>query len=152
MNPQRAEIVRIAKTWLGTKYHHHAQVKGVGADCATFIAEVFFEAGLVERFEVENYSPQWHLHRNSEKYMNRILEYAHEVETPRAGDIVLWKFGRTYSHAGIVIEWPFIIHEYVTSGCVIDDISKAKWLRKIGENTTDKGKERPVKFFSHWGD
>lgn len=152
MNEQRARIVEIAKSWIGTPYHHHGQVKGAGSDCATFIAEVFFEAGIVDRFVIEKYSPQWHLHRNSEKYMQKILEYAHQVETPQPGDIVLWKFGRTFSHGGIVVNWPFIIHQYITTGCIIDDVSKAKWLTKVGENTSDKGKQRPVLFFSHWRD
>ncbi len=149
---ERQKVVEIAKSWLGTPYRHNAQIKGAGADCATFIAEVFFEAGLVERFEIERYSPQWHLHRNTEKYMSRVLEYSHEVKEPKPGDIVLWKIGRVFSHGAIVIKWPMIIHEFLGIGCVIDDASKAVWLTKIGERTTEQGKQRPMLFFSHWED
>lgn len=152
MNAERQKVIQIAKTWLGTPYHHHAQVKGAGSDCATFIAEVFFEAGLVKRFPIENYNPQWHLHRNAEKYMGRVLEYAREVETPQPGDIVIWKFGRTFSHGAIVVDWPSIIHQYITTGCVIEDAVKARYLSKIGESGPDRGKNRPVRFFSHWRD
>ena len=152
MNIERQKVIEVAKSWIGTPYHHHGQIKGVGSDCATFIAEVFFESGVVERFPIDPYCPQWHMHRNAEKYMQKVLEYAHEVEVPKPGDIALWRFGRTFSHGAIVLDWPSIIHQYITTGCVIEDAVRAKYLSKIGENTENKGHDRPVMFFSHWED
>lgn len=41
----RAQIVPIARTYLGTPYHHEGGVKGVGVDCARLLACVFEECG-----------------------------------------------------------------------------------------------------------
>lgn len=38
------DIVRIARTWLGTPYHHQASVKGVGCDCLGLVRGVYAEA------------------------------------------------------------------------------------------------------------
>ena len=33
MSPTRLEIVALARTWIGTPYHHQASTLGAGADC-----------------------------------------------------------------------------------------------------------------------
>ncbi|MGH8585287.1 MAG: NlpC/P60 family protein [Gammaproteobacteria bacterium] len=43
----RADVVAVARTWLGTPYHHQASIKGVGADCIGFVKGVALEAGLI---------------------------------------------------------------------------------------------------------
>jgi len=40
------DVVDCARTWFGTKYFFGQLVKGVGADCGTFIIGVFREVGL----------------------------------------------------------------------------------------------------------
>ncbi len=148
---QRARAVQAAYTWLGTPYHTGGRVKSAGVDCLTLLAEVFTEAGLVERIDIPYYPNDWHLHRESERYLQGLLHYTQEVTEPLPGDIALWKFGRCFSHGAIVVEWPVIIHAYVGRECTLEDASKAKWLTHIGENTEDKGKRRPVRFFSVLG-
>ncbi len=40
------EVVRVARTWLGTPYHHQGRVKGAGVDCAGLSVGVAKELGL----------------------------------------------------------------------------------------------------------
>ena len=40
----RADIVALARGWLGTPYHHQASLKGVGCDCLGLIRGVYAEA------------------------------------------------------------------------------------------------------------
>lgn len=42
----RAQIVREARSWLGTPFHHQGRVKGVGVDCAGVAVEVAKACGL----------------------------------------------------------------------------------------------------------
>lgn len=148
---ERQKIVNVAATWLNTPYHTGARVKGHGADCITFIAGVFEEAGLIERIAIPSYSAQWHLHHNAEKYLNGLLGHTKEISgNPQPGDIALWKFGRCFSHGAIVVKWPIVIHAYVSSSCRYENAETAQWLRFIGEGVADRGKPRPVRFFSHW--
>lgn len=136
-------VISAARGWLGTPYHPGGRVKGAGVDCLTLLAEVYAEAGILPRVHVPTYSPDWHLHRNSERYMDGLLDYAVEViPPPMPGDIALWKFGRCYSHGAIVVAWPRIIHASVGRPCTEENAMAAEWLSQL-----PNGKPRPVRFF-----
>jgi len=148
---QRARVVAVAHSWLGTPYHTGARLKGAGVDCLTLLAEVFAEAGLIARPDIPHYPQDWHLHRNAERYLEGLLKYTAEIHTePQPGDIVLWRFGRCFSHGAIVVKWPVIIHSYVGVGCRVENALQAKFLTHIGENGADQGKDRPRRIFSFW--
>ena len=100
--PARAAIVAAAREWIGTPYHNCADVKGVGVDCGMLLVRVYVDLGLVEPFDPRPYSPDWHLHRGEERYLGHLLARAHGVARPAPGDIVLFRYGRCYSHGGIV--------------------------------------------------
>ena len=115
--------MRAAKEWLGTPYHHHARVKHAGADCAMFPLAVYQECGVVPReYRPPQYSVQWHLHRSEELYLNEIEKFVSEIQTPpQPGDFIVFRFGRTFSHGAIVVEWPTVIHSYIPHGVLLSD-------------------------------
>jgi len=130
---ERQHLLSVARSWLGTPYHTGARVKGHGADCITFVAGVFEEAGLTPRISIPPYSQQWHLHRDTERYLEGLLKYTREItERPQPGDIALWKFARCFSHGAIVVKWPLVMHAYVGSSCRYENAHTAQWLRFIG--------------------
>jgi cell wall-associated NlpC family hydrolase len=104
------EIVKEARTWLGTPYHHLARVKGAGVDCAQILIGVFAAISLIKEFDTGDYPMDWMMHRDEERYLGFITRYADEVTDPQPGDVVLYRIGRCYSHGGIVVQWPEIIH------------------------------------------
>jgi hypothetical protein len=53
---------------MGTPYHHHARIKGVGVDCAQLLCGVYEAAGLVPHIETGHYPHDWHLHRGEELF------------------------------------------------------------------------------------
>ena len=116
----RAAIVAEALTWLGTTYHHQARVKGVGCDCAQLPAACYEAVGIVPHLDPD-YSPQWMMHHDAEKYLEYVLPYAREItrEELKPGDLVMWKFGRTYSHSAIVVDPPIVIHAMQRAGAVV---------------------------------
>lgn len=150
---QRAAVVAEARRWLGTPYHHRASVLGAGVDCALLILEAFAGAGIEERFEVDPYNHDWHLHRGEERYLEIVENYmalTEADETPlkfrdpppilQPADVIMFRVGRTFSHGAIVTEWPFIIHAYYPS--------------RIVEEVDIRGTpmaEKPVRFYSYWG-
>ena len=185
IDAERAAVVAEARSWLCTPYHHMGRVKGAGVDCATLLAEAYARAGVIAPVEIPFYPPDWHLHREAERYLGFVLEHAAEiglssprhcedgaqraaaeaiqsdrsnswitsplasleprndVEGPLPADIALWRFGRCFSHGAIIIDWPLVIHAYAGRGCVLEDVSRARWLMQLGE----RGATRPVKFF-----
>lgn len=146
-NEERSRVVKIAYEWCGTPYQHSARIKGIGADCLTLLAEVFAEAGLVEKVEIPYYPHDWHLHKTAERYMQGLLKYAKEIpDNPQPGDIVLWKFGHCFSHGAIVVEWPLVIHAYMKLKCTPENVNNSIWLKYMNDGKT----LRPVRYFSLW--
>ena len=147
IDTERAAVVAEARAWLRTPYHHMGRVKGAGVDCATLLAEVYARAGAVPTGrDSEFYPPDWHLHRDAERYLGFVIEHAREIAgDPLPADIALWRFGRCFSHGAIVIDWPVVIHAYAGKGCILEDASRARWLSQIGERRGSQ--PRPVKFF-----
>lgn len=41
--PMSARVVKIARSWIGTPYHHQASMKGVGCDCLGLVRGVYAE-------------------------------------------------------------------------------------------------------------
>lgn len=120
---QRQRVVDEALTWMGTPYHHMARVKGEGVDCGQLLAAVYEHAGLVPHIDPGSYPHDWHLHRDVERYLGQVQAYAAPTDTPKPGDIALFRFGRCISHGAIVVEWPRVLHSYVHLGVVLDDVS-----------------------------
>lgn len=156
---ERACLVVEAESWIGTPYHTGARIKGVGVDCLTFVVCAFESAGLIDRVEIPHYPPDWHLHRDDERYMRGVLEHCVEVApvgashdgatpSPLPADVVLWKFGRAFAHGAIVIAWPRIVHaELQARQVVADDALRNARMVTIGERVADQGKPRPRKVF-----
>lgn len=142
---QRAEVLRVARTWLGTPFHDGAQLKDVGVDCAHLLAAVYVEAGVIpDPVQIEGYSPQFMLHRDQPLFEEYVLRYSHELpegQLPQLADVVLYKVGRSFAHGGIVVEWPrAVIHAFKAFGLVAETGAYDSTLRR-----------RDVKFFSMWG-
>jgi cell wall-associated NlpC family hydrolase len=142
---QRAAVVSEALSWVGTPYHHEADVKGPrgSVDCGMLIVRCFVDTGVVPRFDPRPYPQYWYLHRDTERYLSFVLDRATpraEGEEPQPGDVLVWKHGRCFSHGAIVTQWPRFVHAYAPFGvCVQDNI-----------NTTPM-KERAMKVFNPWG-
>lgn len=115
-------IAREAMRWLNTPYHHAADVRGVGVDCAMLLVRVFCDSGLVPPFDPRPYPPDWHLHRSAERFLGWIAQFAEPVDSPQAGDVALFKYGRCVSHGGIVVSLepePIMIHAHMQAGRVL---------------------------------
>jgi len=116
----RAAVVAEARSWLGTPFHHQGRIKGAGVDCAMLLAEVYESCGIVRRVDPGYYPPDWHMHRDAERYLDQLLGYARELDrAPSPGDVAVFRFGRTFSHGAIVTEWPAVIHAYWAAGRVV---------------------------------
>lgn len=142
MNAQRALVVAEALSWLRTPYHHRGRLKGVGVDCAQLPLCVYANVGLLEAFDTGEYPPDWHQHREEERYAGVVLEHALEITAAEVapGDLILWKFGRAFSHGAIVVSLPTVIHAERRAGCVM--------LTEIDQDDQLAG--RPARYFSFW--
>jgi len=112
---QRAAVVAEAQSWMRTPFLHGAKLKGIGADCETFICEVFARAGVFTAQNIPYVPAQWFQNTKKELYLDYLSKYATEYvlapgTEPQPGDIICVKTRWVYSHGAIVQQWPFVLH------------------------------------------
>ncbi|MDD5271077.1 MAG: hypothetical protein PHU14_00030 [Methylovulum sp.] len=138
---QRQQIIDEATSWLGTPWHHAGKVKGAGVDCGQILIEIYAACGLIDRPAVDDYPRDWALHRDGERYLAVVERYCRPVAVPGPGDIVVYRQGRSFSHGGIVVGWPLIIHAQVGMGVVYAEGDQGDLVKQ--------GRER--RFYSYFG-
>ncbi len=141
---QRAAVAAEARKWVGTPYHDNADIRGVGVDCGMLLVRVFVDLGLVPPFDPRPYPRDWMMHNDDEKYLGWVKDNCREVEAPQAGDIAVFRFGRCYSHGGIItgVEPLTLVHAYAMAQVVIEE--------RIAQNGELTKPMRKVRFFSLW--
>ncbi len=140
---QRAAVLREAMNWIGTPYHHAADVKGSGVDCGMLLVRCFVDTGIVPAFDPRPYARDWHLHQGEERYLGAVLERCverAEGEMAEAGDIIVWRQGRCFSDGGIVTAFPSFIHAYANARMVLLDTVQGTVFGT-----------KPYRIFNPWG-
>ena len=120
----RAAVVAEAVSFIGTKFHLAARIKGVGIDCAQFILACYAVADIAIDIHPGPCSKDWFLHHEDPRFIDPIRKIGREVETPQPGDVVLFKIGQSWAHAAIVQQWPMVIHAKWNSGVQYCDASQ----------------------------
>jgi cell wall-associated NlpC family hydrolase len=132
MNALRNEITKEALSWLPTDYHDHAGIKHVGVDCAFYPLRVYQSVGRISLdFVVPHYSPQqwlnspsqrdkFHLKFEDTTFLDIVLRLTKREITEAEilpGDFVIYKVAASWTHGGIIINWPdYILHPIVGRG------------------------------------
>lgn len=153
----RVRVLDCGMTWLGTPFVDCAGVKGPNGavDCVHFCRGAYVEAGWVEWFPIEPYSPQWLMHQNEQK----ILEFIERLGvTPREtadvvpGDLSVFHWGRVFAHVAICMNRDLVLHAYKVEGRVTVSDRNETSMRLIGLRSRFAGAviERPVRNYSVW--
>jgi NlpC/P60 family putative phage cell wall peptidase len=129
---KRTAIVSLARTWLGTAYHHQASLKGVGCDCIGLVRGVWRELYGDEPQVLPAYTPDWAEAQGRET----LLEAArrHLVEVPmteaHAGDILIfrWRRNAPAKHCAILSTPATMIH--ALEGVPVSEVSLSPWWRR----------------------
>jgi cell wall-associated NlpC family hydrolase len=121
---QRLRILEEAREWIGTPWHHEARVKGRngGVDCVMLLCEVYERAGVLPHIVPHHYPIDVMLHRSKEVVIPYLERYGMEVESPDVGDTVVYRFGRSFSHAAIYAGAGRIVHAFRPFGCVSETL------------------------------
>lgn len=131
----RADILRVAQTWLGTRWQHQAYVRGVGTDCIGLIAGVALELGLPEARAwaadptQHNYGREPQpaaLLANAVQFLDPI-----SLNTELPGDVLLLRFSREPQHFAILSSTDRIVHAYAQARRVIENRLDEAWRDRI---------------------
>lgn len=130
----RSTIVRLARQWCGTPYHHQASELGVGADCLGLVRGVWRALYGCEAEELPPYTRDWSETGARETLIEAARRHMAEI-APRAarpGDLLLFRIRRDaqVKHAGILATEATMIHAVERAGAVETPLS-AWWRRRI---------------------
>ena len=133
MDNIRLKIVEEARSWVGTPYRHFESKKGLGCDCGLFIMGVYVNVGLIKYKHPEFYPTDWAFHNpigemfvdNAEKYFLSI-----DPKDIKIGDMILYQFGKSISHASILIENDMIVHSQVGIGVTETNRFNTVWSNR----------------------
>lgn len=141
---ERARVVAEARKWICTPYHNCADRRGVGVDCGMLIVRTFVDTGLCPPFDPRPYPPDWHLHRGEERYLGFVFDRCAEVSTAQPGDVMVFRYGRCYSHGGIVtgVAPLRLVHAFWPAKAVVEE--------DLGRNVQLSDPARAPRFFSYW--
>jgi NlpC/P60 family putative phage cell wall peptidase len=108
MEVSRAAILREARSWIGTPYHHQASLKGVGCDCLGLVRGVWRAVLGPEPEAIPGYSSDWGEVGADETMLAAARRHLIEIDPAEAGagDVMVFRMrpGRVAKHAGIVTE------------------------------------------------
>jgi len=127
----REDALAIARTWMGTPYHHQASRRGVGTDCLGLVRGIWREIYGREPEIAPAYSPDWAEATGEETLLaaarRNLIEI--EIEIVQPGDVALFRMipGGPAKHAGILSEGGRFIHAY--SGKAVTNSVLSDWWR-----------------------
>lgn len=122
----------IARSWIGTPYHHQASLKGVGTDCLGLVRGVYMEL-----YGVAAESPPPHTRDWAEASgIETMLEGARRHLTPinpdeaGAGDVVIfrWRDGVPAKHSAILTPANLMVH--AAEGHATAEVAYSSWWRR----------------------
>ncbi len=108
---KQKELKRVLNEWVGTPFRHSCGVKRLGGDCLQSTAEIMREVGVssIPR-SFPTYEKDWHLHRGRERILESLFslgqneEIPFDINTLKNGDVIVFRYGRTFSHSGIYFD------------------------------------------------
>lgn len=152
---ERQAVLAEGRTWLGTPFRDHADSKGGGVDCAMWLVRLFVDMGITPPFDPRYdekgdwapYPARWFLHHGEERYLAWLERFAVEIDESEAqpADIVIYKHGLCFSHAGLILDDRFMIHAYFKERAVAICERFQIELTHLPNN-----KPRPRKYFNAW--
>jgi NlpC/P60 family putative phage cell wall peptidase len=129
---RREYVVRTAREWIGTPYHHQASVRGVGADCLGLLRGIWREIYGTDAEVPPAYTRDWaEAHGREEliagagRHLCRIA-----IADIRPGDVLVFRLrgGMAAKHVGVVATETTFIH--ALEGARTCEVALASWWRR----------------------
>ncbi len=128
----RARALEIARSWIGTPYHHQASVKGIGTDCLGLVRGVWRELYGFEAEAPPAYSRDWAEANGIETMLEAASRHLIAVDPGLigAGDVVVFRIkpGMVAKHAGVMTSAKTMIH--AMEGAPVTEIAVTSWWRR----------------------
>jgi NlpC/P60 family putative phage cell wall peptidase len=126
------EVVRLARQWIGTPYHHQASVRGIGADCLGLVRGVWRDLYGTDAETPPPYSRDWAEATGRETMLAAAARHLRPIapDTAAAGDVVVFRLraGTVAKHAAILTGRGTMIH--AMEGGAAAEVPLSPWWRR----------------------
>jgi NlpC/P60 family putative phage cell wall peptidase len=128
----RERIVRTARSWIATPYHHQASRKGVGCDCLGLVRGVWRELYGSDAESPPGYSRDWAEAAGAETLLVAAARHMKPVDIGAAtsGDVIVFRLraGLIAKHAAILTEPARFVH--AMEGAPVSEVALSPWWRR----------------------
>ena len=129
---RRSEVVRVARGWLGTPYHHQASVRGVGTDCLGLLRGVWGELYGAAPELPPAYSRDWAEATGREELLAAAMRHLVGVEVAemKPGDVLVFRMRKNApaKHVGVLASSGTFIH--AAEGVSTSEVALNGWWRR----------------------
>lgn len=120
-----------AFTWIGTPYGHFKKERGIGADCALFINEIFVTLKIIRPIEYDYHDRFWFTFRTREIILEQIntsfkqalyqgFSLEEKTSDCKRGDLLTFAMrSKLTNHIALYLEGDQIIHSLQRCGVCI---------------------------------
>jgi NlpC/P60 family putative phage cell wall peptidase len=126
------DVVRLARTWIGTPYHHQASVRGSGCDCLGLVRGVWRELYGVEAEVPPAYSRDWAEALGRETMLDAASRHLCEIapSMAAAGDVLIFRLraNTAAKHAAILSSSSTMIH--AMEGAAASETTLSPWWHR----------------------
>lgn len=139
----KKEIIRVARSWIGTRFHHQGRIKKSegnrgGCDCIGLLMGVANELDIYSKgIRVADCDQTGYARTPDGNYLyDELCKYLNEVpvEVASEGDIVLFRFEKEPQHVGFLSELEgrqSIIHCYMQARGVVEHHMDEYWQSMV---------------------
>jgi NlpC/P60 family putative phage cell wall peptidase len=128
----RTHVVTIARTWLGTPYHHQASMKGAGCDCIGLVRGVWRELHGCEPQPLPAYTRDWAEGSGRETLLEAARHHLVEISAGEAqpADVLVfrWRRNALAKHCAILATPTTMIH--ALEGAPVCEVSLSPWWHR----------------------
>ena len=120
----RAIILEEANSWIGTPYRPRAAVRSKGVDCVRYIYTVLQPFGFFENLELPDYRISDGYNSPDFRYLENLRNFFPVVTEPEISDILLFKYGDSWNHAGFYSGKNQYVHAEIRRGVVESEVDR----------------------------
>jgi len=128
----RADIVRQARSWIGTPYRHQASLVGVGTDCLGLVRGVWRALYGCEPAVLPPYTRDWAEASGRETLLEAARQHLVETDCTNAepGDVLIFRLRPALpaKHVAILATAATMIH--AMEGAPVAEVAVVPWWRR----------------------
>jgi len=132
MSTVRGDVVRLARGWIGTPYHHQASVTGVGTDCLGLVRGIWRELYESDPETPPPYTRDWAEASGRETLLEAARRHLTEVDRTHVqpGDVLIFRLRPSLpaKHVAILTTPGTMIH--AMERCPVAEVAFSPWWRR----------------------